>query len=1357
MTDNTRINDAILPITSLAFVEDISNIARLLLAGEGPYLKVFDHNNGRLTTIERIFETQAIHGIKTANVLDINDNYLDGAAEVLIWSGRCVRRGLLRYGVAEQLVEIELQAVLSADDWILDGCFCPLIQGDQLGNGPRQFNAVLVTAHNVAQAVCRDDGDCAVLRRVVAGPDSMLYSAHIESVECGRILVASGTVFGEILVWSFPGSAVGAGFVLPVSMQLHYKFVGHEGSVFGVRISPMLSAPGFENGYQLLASCSDDRTIRLWDVSDLEADEIYSDKEPKKGLGVSLPTGCLAMTMGHASRIWNVHFFVSGDVINVLSVGEDGTVQVWQVNAALSSHNVEKSNSVFMSHQHTYAYHTGKNIWASALTRRQHGDHAVCTGGADGRIVLYGIYDGKASMDGQVLTNKWTMQDVAVDLGENPTSVGDKTKATSINTKSTLCEHVFDALAGTWAIEREIKSALPTSPSGTFGGEAEFESRPPTAPEFDKEYLYIENGKFTTGQGLTFTATRRYVYRYQRASGMVTAWFVKPDDNTVVDYLFHEIRLDGSNGSDIHDVLDVNGVVKASSYHLCVKDHYTPSYVMHLNEGQLQDWKLAYQVKGPEKDYISEATYVRKEKVSSVVAKAKTLNGQISPGRHLEADSFRSYVFLTDDSFLVTTANGRVLIRTMALSASSESKAEPSIHGLSNGDTPIANWKLVGQYDILESSSMLARAALSNRVFISGNEGTVFIYDRDKVMPILYLERKIAFLYAQTICSDRPGRESHLILAACLGLPVSFVYRVSDDELRDSDLARQPTKLSLPTGFIVTSAYYLEQQHVWVLGCRTGAVATYDELTAELVGIMTDIHGQDAITVVQRLPLQSEGQPPYILTAGRDGHYAVHRVTISSTKGGKTHVELHTVHRSTPTFGPNIEGAAFDRRTQELILWGFRSKEFVVWNASKDIETMNVDCGGVHRNWCYNPSNNGSKGGTFVWTKASVCHVHWQPSTSHQVLSSGGHGREIKAMAISPALGESDGSQYIATGSEDTTIRIWSYSTPKDQSESHIRCLRTCKKHTAGIQQMHWSADSSLLFSAGGCEQFFVWRVQPMPVLGIGAVCEAVCPKVTDDGDLRIMDFAIVETPCDFKVSAKSVEKSHIISIVYSDSSLRSGTYTTHCLTAASYIHNELYTASSDGHIALWSAGQCSPYFLGSEVRSHYRTPVHQSSIKSMFLIPLDTTSHDYLIVTGGDDGALGITRQMLSQDSVQPMTATLLIPKAHAAGINVVEYLSRVHYLADQSLQVHVFASSGNDQRLKTWVAFIKGGGNPNVLIESIAVRLYCNRHTSVADVSSLSAISTAKGVGVVVAGIGMECYANITSEIPTPSDKNG
>lgn len=1169
MTDNTNVNDVINPITALAFVKDQSGIVSLLLAGEGPYLKVFDDGSGRLIAIKRVFGAHVIHGILAIAALDDHDRDRDGVTEVLFWGGRCVRLGLIRYGLTAGplRVEIELkEELILLDDWILSGCFNPVVsEPDELEwSKSRWHDAVVLTTHNVAYGICQDKNQQSIVKRIVAGPDSMLYSAHIEWTEPGRCLVASGTVFGNILLWSFAESAVRADAVSPGTSQLHRNFAGHEGSVFGVRISPDLWEQGFGDVRRLLASCSDDRTIRLWDISDLKTSETIpggrsqhvknSTSSADKGHKSTSSTDCVAMIMGHASRIWDVHFLISDHGTAVLSFGEDSTTQAWELTRDQSRLDPFRSNVLLLSHKHTYAYHSGKSIWANALVQQLNGAQTVCTGGADGRIVKYDVHGEHKCTDGQVSTSKWTMQDIAVQLGGSQTKLGDDAAIPVPSPTKTLCEHVFDALVGTWSIEREIKSALLTSPSGTFSGEAQFNSRPSTAPEFEKEYLYIENGKFITDQGLTLTATRRYMYRYERASDLISAWFVKPDDNVVVDYLFHEIRLDDINNLSTHDSLHANKVIKASSYHLCVKDHYTPSYVLHLMGGHLQDWKLAYGVKGPQKDYVAEASYAKKENTFHpsndeklpTTSEEMKLSAQLSLDRQFREDGLRSYVFLTDESFLVTTAQGRVLVGSLLSSAGYRPEIE------SGGVDPLTvEWKLAGQYEALKSSSIVAQAVGSNLILLGGSDGIISFYDRsiDKVLPRMHLKRKLAFIYAQKLLSGPPEIQAHFVLAVCLGFPIAYVYEISDNDFHDRDVARQPISLTLPAYFVVTSACYLSRLRLWMLGSRNGVVAIYNEATAqhdfmlEPCNIVADVHGPETITVIHCLSDHDKNQPSHVLTAGRDGHYAVHEITIISARILSEEVPgiLHTVHRSTPPFGPNIEGAALDSQTQELVIWGFRSKAFVVWNASKDMETMNVDCGGAHRNWRYSPHNDGSNSGTFVWTKASVCYVHSQANASHRVLSSGGHGREIKAMAISPILVKHDGAeaQYIATGAEDTTIRIWSYLGQKYESGSAFRCLGTFRKHTTGIQQLRWSADGSLLFSAAGCEEVFVWRVQPVPFLGIGAVCEAVCPKVTNDSDLRVMDFAIAEVLHCPKGENNPTEKCYVVNVVYSDSSIR--------------------------------------------------------------------------------------------------------------------------------------------------------------------------------------------------------------------------
>ncbi|KAL9630090.1 MAG: hypothetical protein Q9204_004904 [Flavoplaca sp. TL-2023a] len=196
MTNDAIVNDVINPITALAFTRDQSGNVRLLLAGEGPYLKVYDDGNCCRIAVKRVFETQAIHSIITID----GSNASDGVTELLIWGGRWVRRGFLRRGPAAEslLVEIEFKAVLALDDWALGGWFTPTngLSDEPKPSYSNTHDAIVLTAHNVAYAVLHDRDQQPSLKRVAAGPDSMLYSAYVEFEPDGRILVASGTVLG---------------------------------------------------------------------------------------------------------------------------------------------------------------------------------------------------------------------------------------------------------------------------------------------------------------------------------------------------------------------------------------------------------------------------------------------------------------------------------------------------------------------------------------------------------------------------------------------------------------------------------------------------------------------------------------------------------------------------------------------------------------------------------------------------------------------------------------------------------------------------------------------------------------------------------------------------------------------------------------------------------------------------------------------------------------------------------------------------------------------------------------------------------------------------------------------------------
>ncbi|KAI9808309.1 MAG: hypothetical protein M1825_004766 [Sarcosagium campestre] len=167
----------------------------------------------------------------------------------------------------------------------------------------------------------------------------------------------------------------------------------------------------------------------------------------------------------------------------------------------------------------------------------------------------------------------------------------------------------FSALQGTWQMTREIKSALTSSPSGNFVGTGSFHPRAPADSAFDSEYLYVEEGTLVTTEGLSLKARRKYAYRYRQDGDVISAWFVKDDASSTVDYLFHELAIEdrpspaqGSTGS---------GCWKAKGYHLCVKDDYWSEYAFEFRGIQIRQLSITHRVSGPQKDYVSRATYQR--------------------------------------------------------------------------------------------------------------------------------------------------------------------------------------------------------------------------------------------------------------------------------------------------------------------------------------------------------------------------------------------------------------------------------------------------------------------------------------------------------------------------------------------------------------------------------------------------------------------------------------------------------------------------------------------------------------------------------------------------------------------------
>ena len=455
-----------------------------LLAGEGQHLKVFDQHKSQLLYTKQIFSSEAIHGIACSVI-----SRLSRSGILLIWGGR----SLCVLSIEASLdpdggyyVDVHfLQAERTLPDRILDGCFQGLpddVEVDEshelavksaenttkspeieVGDFNTNRSIALITAHNelyLSESFSTGSPDLGVLmlsHRIIAGPRSILYSAHVLWPTPERVTIAAGTVLGEVIFWSLP-------CLESDSFDVHYNFKGHEGSVFGVRISESTNdfAP-----QPILASCSDDRTIRLWDISDETPDE----RSNSASHFHETPTNhereqkCLATVMGHVSRIWGLRFLGKrGHSHELLSHGEDGTAQVWRMSLKRDddqSRIIASRRHYMLEHLETYSYHSGKNLWAVSV-HIERGITSIATGGADGRIASY-----QRQAYGQEIYNETSSHSFT--FNEASTSAKDQDPLPMPPRR-----RIFNALRGRWKLSRVLKSSIPSWPSGMAISEQRF-------------------------------------------------------------------------------------------------------------------------------------------------------------------------------------------------------------------------------------------------------------------------------------------------------------------------------------------------------------------------------------------------------------------------------------------------------------------------------------------------------------------------------------------------------------------------------------------------------------------------------------------------------------------------------------------------------------------------------------------------------------------------------------------------------------------------------------------------------------------------------------------------------------------
>lgn len=138
-------------------------------------------------------------------------------------------------------------------------------------------------------------------------------------------------------------------------------------------------------------------------------------------------------------------------------------------------------------------------------------------------------------------------------------------------------------------------------------------------------------------------------------------------------------------------------------------------------------------------------------------------------------------------------------------------------------------------------------------------------------------------------------------------------------------------------------------------------------------------------------------------------------------------------------------------------------------------------------------------------------------------------------MEIFNAGSSNQGKTIFATGAEDTTVRVFAPIQPPRTENlwGAFKSLRVLRKHRTGLQQVGWSKNGHYLFTSGGYEEFFAWRLRWIPRFGLATLLKSVTPKEDPDSECRVTSFDTIE------VGERGVQYGYLIVLTSSNSVIK--------------------------------------------------------------------------------------------------------------------------------------------------------------------------------------------------------------------------
>lgn len=518
----------------------------------------------------------------------------------------------------------------------------------------------------------------------------------------------------------------------------------------------------------------------------------------------------------------------------------------------------------------------------------------------------------------------------------------------------------------------------------------------------------------------------------------------------------------------------------------------------------------------------------------------------------------------------------------------------------------------------------------------------------------------------------------------------------------------QSKELSKPNEKIVLNTLtYDSHRDLFIFGCRFATLLFYKlSQSNEPYATLPKIIKGDTMSAIQIIP---NTEKCTIYVTNKDSNYYI--VEFDNEIKNFNFIQSSRIQRGF------LEGIA-KGLNNDVLLFGFKSDCFFLWNETGQYEVFREICGGPHRRWSFKSwIQNGELKYRFVYTRASeVQIVQNGESFGVATLTRGLHGRETRDVAI--VDGNNDDEKIVITGAEDTTLKI---STLKKNGD--LIQHWTFREHVAGMQSVH-AVNNEFILSTSAREELFVWRLKSCDDKKCMALY-AKLPPASANPDLRIMNFDTIEV----------LENGEVIGFllvsVYSDSNIKINYFDIQSKKFTLIIndyyqqccifHSNLIILDGSLYLLIGSTnGHATIYDITARIQKDFQIglqslklislvsndvtkldnliinqQLHQSSIKALELI--NKSSNEVILVTGGDDNAL-IVSTITNGDTALELNVKAIDESAASSTITTINKVDAQHVLV-----------AGVDQMVKLWTIVDTKGEETLELIDS--------KYTTVAD----------------------------------------